>query len=79
MPSSRPPATPNGTAIRIEDSVTIALSHFIGAWWWVMILAVLSFTAGMILDTVTRGRREAKRMHYLAVPAVGNRGRRRGE
>ncbi len=45
----------------------------------IMILAVLSFTAGMILDTVTRGRREAKRMHYLAVPAVGNRGRRRGE
>ena len=44
-----------------------------------MILAVLSFTAGMILDTVTRGRREAKRMHYLAVPALGNRGRRRGE
>lgn len=45
----------------------------------IMILSVLSFTAGLILDTVTRGRREAKRMHYLAVPAVGNRGRRRGE
>ena len=28
MPSSRPPATPSGTATRIEASVTIALSHW---------------------------------------------------
>lgn len=40
-----------------------------------MIMAVLSFTAGLILDTVTRGRREAKRMRYLdsRAPAVGGR------
>ncbi|WP_137127085.1 glycosyltransferase family 2 protein [Roseomonas sp. HF4] len=33
------------------------------------ILASLSFTCGLILDTVTRGRQEAKRMAYLALPA----------
>ena len=32
------------------------------------ILASLSFTCGLILDTVTRGRQEAKRMAYLALP-----------
>jgi len=31
----------------------------------IMILAFLSLTAGVILDTVTHGRREAKRLHYL--------------
>lgn len=34
-----------------------------------MILAFLSLTCGMILDTVTRGRREMKRMRYLNIPA----------
>ena len=33
-----------------------------------MILAMLATVCGLILDTVTRGRREIKRMHYLAVP-----------
>jgi glycosyltransferase involved in cell wall biosynthesis len=33
-----------------------------------MILAFLSLTCGLILDTVTRGRREMKRMQYLSVP-----------
>ena len=36
-----------------------------------MITAVLSVLAGLILDTVTLGRREMKRMAYLALPAVG--------
>jgi len=31
-----------------------------------MIMAFLSLTCGLILDTVTRGRRETKRLHYLA-------------
>ena len=31
----------------------------------VMLVAVMSFVCGLILDTVTRGRRELKRMHYL--------------
>ena len=31
-----------------------------------MLLAALSFSAGGILDTVTRGRRELKMLHYLA-------------
>jgi glycosyltransferase involved in cell wall biosynthesis len=34
-------------------------------------LAFLSFTCGLILDSVARGRREAKRIAYLAVPATG--------
>ncbi len=35
-------------------------------------LAFLSTTCGFILDSVARGRKEAKRMAYLAVPAVGS-------
>ncbi|MFY9288583.1 MAG: glycosyltransferase family 2 protein, partial [Alphaproteobacteria bacterium] len=38
-----------------------------------MILAFLSLTCGLVLDTVTRGRREMKRMRYLNIPAPGNR------
>ncbi|MGD0866830.1 MAG: glycosyltransferase family 2 protein [Rhizomicrobium sp.] len=33
-----------------------------------MILAFLSFASGLILDTVTRGRWELKRIAYLAIP-----------
>jgi glycosyltransferase involved in cell wall biosynthesis len=33
-----------------------------------MVLAFLSLTCGLILDTVTRGRWEAKRMAYLSIP-----------
>ncbi len=33
-----------------------------------MVIASLAVTAGLILDTVTRGRWEAKRMAYLAIP-----------
>lgn len=36
-----------------------------------MILAALSFFAGLILDTVVRGRREVRRLAYLAHPAPG--------
>lgn len=38
-----------------------------------VILASLSFFAGLILDTVVRGRREVKRLAYLAHPAPGAR------
>ena len=34
----------------------------------IMLLASLSLVCGLILDTVTRGRREAKRMRYLQIP-----------
>lgn len=34
----------------------------------IMILASLSFTAGIILETVTRGRQELKRLAYLQIP-----------
>ena len=36
-----------------------------------VIVAVLSFFAGLSLDTVTRGRREVRRLAYLAQPRVG--------
>lgn len=35
-----------------------------------MTLSALSFACGLILDTVTRGRREMKRMRYLNIPAT---------
>ena len=35
------------------------------------IVAVLCWFAGLILDTVTRGRREVRRLFYLAQPAPG--------
>jgi len=34
----------------------------------IVLLAFLSLTCGMILDSVTRGRKEFKRLSYLAVP-----------
>jgi len=37
----------------------------------ITIVAVLSFLAGLILDTVTRGRREMRRLAYLALPPPG--------
>jgi glycosyltransferase involved in cell wall biosynthesis len=38
-----------------------------------IIVAVLCFFAGLILDTVTRGRREMRRLAYLALPAPSDR------
>ena len=37
------------------------------------VIAVLCFFAGLILDTVTRGRREMRRLAYLALPAPASR------
>jgi glycosyltransferase involved in cell wall biosynthesis len=37
-----------------------------------MILASLSLTCGFVLDTVTHGRREIKRLAYLAIPPIEN-------
>jgi hypothetical protein len=36
-----------------------------------MIVAVLSVSSGLVLDTVTRGRREMKLLAYLSEPALG--------
>jgi hypothetical protein len=44
-----------------------------------MLLAFLSLAAGLILDTVTRGRRELKRMFYLTIPAPSELSRRWSE
>lgn len=43
-----------------------------------MLLAFLSIACGLILDTVTRGRREAKLIAYLALRAPGEERRRGG-
>jgi hypothetical protein len=37
-----------------------------------MLLAFLSLTCGFVLDTVTRGRIEMKRLYYLSLPVPGN-------
>jgi glycosyltransferase involved in cell wall biosynthesis len=36
-----------------------------------ILLAHLSLTCGLILDAVSRGRKESKRLAYLAIPALG--------
>lgn len=36
----------------------------------IMILAFVSLTSGLILETVTLGRREMKRMYYLSIPGI---------
>jgi len=41
-----------------------------------MLVSVMSFVCGLILDTVTRGRRELKRMHYLLHAGLANRDQR---
>lgn len=38
----------------------------------IMLLGFLIGLCGIILDTVSRGRREAKRMHYLSMPGPGH-------
>lgn len=38
-----------------------------------ILIACLSFTCGLVLDSVARGRKEAKRLAYLSVPAAGER------
>lgn len=38
----------------------------------IMLLAFLSFTCGLILDSVARGRRELKRMAYLSYPLINH-------
>ena len=37
------------------------------------ILGLLTFMSGIILETVTQGRRESKRMQYLSYPALQGR------
>jgi glycosyltransferase involved in cell wall biosynthesis len=37
-----------------------------------MLLAFLSSTCGFVLETVTRGRQELKRLAYLSIPATGD-------
>ena len=40
-----------------------------------MLLAFLALACGLILDTVTRGRQELKRLRYLQIPGVLGEGR----
>jgi glycosyltransferase involved in cell wall biosynthesis len=38
----------------------------------IVVLSFLAFAVGLILDTVARGRKEMKRIAYLAIPAVAS-------
>ena len=40
----------------------------------IMICALMSFVCGLVLDNVTRGRHEAKRLAYLSMPGIGAHG-----
>jgi glycosyltransferase involved in cell wall biosynthesis len=44
----------------------------------IMVLAFLCLTTGLVLDSVSRGRREAKRLHYLGLTWLGQ-GRRKSD
>jgi hypothetical protein len=37
-----------------------------------MIMAFLSFTAGVVMDSITNGRRELRRLRYLDIPLFRN-------
>jgi hypothetical protein len=37
----------------------------------IMLVAVIALFSGLILDTVSRGRREAKLLRYLCEPWIG--------
>jgi glycosyltransferase involved in cell wall biosynthesis len=52
----------------IATGLVPRLPTFVAAIFF-LVLSSLSFACGLILDTVTQGRREAKRIAYLAVPA----------
>jgi hypothetical protein len=43
----------------------------------VMVLAFLALTTGLVLDSVARGRRESKRLHYLSLSWLGQDRRKR--
>lgn len=38
----------------------------------IMLFGVILLACGIVLDTVSRGRRETKRMHYLSIPPVAD-------
>lgn len=50
-----------GLVPRLPTAVLVAMLTLLG---------FLSFTSGIILDGVSRGRKEAKRLRYLSIPAV---------
>jgi hypothetical protein len=38
----------------------------------IMLTSILSFFTALILDTVTHGRKEQKRLRYLSIPEISN-------
>jgi glycosyltransferase involved in cell wall biosynthesis len=66
-------STALGVPIAIEFSQTGLVPRFPTALLatGLMLLAFLSLACGLILDTVTRGRQELKRMQYLSIPGPG--------
>ena len=61
-PAGRSPTSHTGLVPRLPTAILVT---------GMTIVAVLCFFAGLILDTVTRGRREVRRLAYLALPAPG--------
>ena len=62
----------NGVYTRSGGFVMLNTLHCllaIGATGLVL-LSFLSFVCGLVLDSVARGRKEVKRLTYLAIPAV---------
>ena len=61
----------------IEIALFIKVGGLIGLWPTIalVLLSAVLLACGLVLDTVTRGRIEAKRLAYLAIPAT--RGRQR--
>jgi type IV pilus assembly protein PilC len=61
-----------GASLPLPTRITIALSHFIGAWWWVMILAAI-LTVVLIhrYHKTHKGRRVIDRL-TLKIPVLGS-------
>ena len=48
---------------RAKERATAVLAMGLG------LIAALSFACGLVLDSVSRGRKEVKRLAYLSIPA----------
>ena len=64
----RPASATFGQHVAHIATYNFLVKHLNPAVQGLVIIAVLCFFAGLILDTVTRGRREMRRLAYLAVP-----------
>ena len=59
-----------GKEVLVEDSQLVLGSATAILAMGLMLLAGITITCGLILDSVSRSRREIKRLHYQSLPAV---------